>query len=132
MLDDGREFVMCNRSDGLGFDMLKKANIPMLILSTETSSVVEARAAKIKIPVIYGSTDKAKDLTCFCEQNDINMNSVAYIGNDINDLDAMNLVKYKICPADADISIKQISDIVLKTKGGYGIVREVYRIIMTS
>ena len=53
-----------------------------------------------------------------------NINQVAYVGNDINDKNAMETARIKFCPADAHESIKAISDHVLNTKGGDGVIRE--------
>ncbi len=53
------------------------------------------------------------------------MNKVAYVGNDINDFEVMNLVGTTYCPADANQKIKQISHHVLNSKGGEGVVREI-------
>ena len=51
---------------------------------------------------------------------------VIYVGNDINDIEAMKIVGKKICPADAHIRIINISDYVLQAKGGEGVIREIY------
>ena len=58
------------------------------------------------------------------------MQNVAYVGNDINDKEAMETVGITFCPADAHESIKKISDHVLKTKGGHGVIRELLDFII--
>ena len=63
---DGSEQVKCSRADGLAFDVLKKISKPVYILSSEKNNVVQARAKKLEVPVLYGVTDKVaalKDLT---------------------------------------------------------------------
>jgi YrbI family 3-deoxy-D-manno-octulosonate 8-phosphate phosphatase len=60
-----------------------------------------------------------------CQKNNISLDEVAYVGNDINDIEAMKLVGITFCPADAHNSIKKISNHVLKSKGGQGVVREI-------
>lgn len=50
----GRQSVFCNRADGLGVGMLRDAGYPMIIISTETNSVVARRAEKMDIPVLHG------------------------------------------------------------------------------
>ena len=52
------------------------------------------------------------------------MDNVAYVGNDINDKEAMEIVGTSFCPVDANISIKKISDYTLNSKGGHGVIRE--------
>ena len=129
IFQDGAEAVFCNRSDGLAVDILRKAEYKMLILSTETNSVVKARADKLKLEVIHGASDKLKTLTAYCSLNDISMGSVCYLGNDINDLEVMNAAGIKVAPADAYKPILDIADIVTEAKGGYGVVRELAEII---
>ena len=122
----GTETVRVHRGDGLAISLLKKAGYKQLILSTETNPVVTKRAEKLGIPVIQGSANKRDALQRYCQENNIDLQTVLYVGNDINDFEVMNSVKYKICPADAVDSIKEISDIILTTKGGNGVVRELY------
>lgn len=51
--------------------------------------------------------------------------SIAYIGNDINDYEAMRIAGLKIVPQDAYGTVKDIADYVTETKGGHGVIREV-------
>ena len=55
---------------------------------------------------------------------DINLKNVAYVGNDINDKEAMEIVGYSFCQVDEHGSIKEISNHILDTKGGNGVIRE--------
>ena len=91
-----------------------------------TRSVVTKRADKLGIPVIQGSSNKRDALQGYCQENAIDLKTVLYVGNDINDYDVMQCVTYKVCPADAVGSIRDISDIVLKSNGGNGVIRELY------
>jgi YrbI family 3-deoxy-D-manno-octulosonate 8-phosphate phosphatase len=128
--EDGEESVFCNRSDGIGVNILRKSGYKMLILSTETNKVVEARADKLKLPVLYGVDNKKIALSQYCRKNKIKMSEVCYVGNDINDLEVMKIVGFPVCPADAYPEIKGISSYVTKTKGGYGVVRELAELII--
>ena len=65
----------------------------------------------------------------YCKENDIDLKNVAYVGNDINDKEAMEIVETTYCPSDSHESIKAISDYVLKTKGGHGVIRELLDLI---
>ena len=126
----GTETVRVHRGDGLAISLFKKAGYKQLILSTETNPVVSKRAEKLGIPVIQGSTNKRDALQHYCKKNNIDLQTVLYVGNDINDYDVMQLVKHKICPADAVDSIKDISDDILISKGGNGVIRELYDKLM--
>ncbi len=127
--EDGLESVIVNRSDGLAISIIKNLEIKQVILTTETNRIVETRASKLGVPVIKGVQNKKEILEEFCMENHIALESVVYIGNDINDLAAMKEVGYPMCPSDAYDEIKKVSKIVLKTKGGLGVVRELLSVL---
>ena len=107
IFEDGRELIVANRSDGLGVEILKKRGISQIILSTESNDVVRARAKKLNLSVIYACEDKKRVLIEYCKKRGYNLSKVVYVGNDINDLEAMEIVGYPIAPADAHIEIKK-------------------------
>ena len=121
----GNETVQCCRADGLGFNVLKKLDYQLYILSTEKNLLVTARANKLGIPVFQGTDNKTNVLTTMQAEDKIDLNNTMYVGNDLNDFRAMLLCKVKCCPADSHPKIKEIADIVLKTRGGRGVVREI-------
>ncbi|GAA5039113.1 cytidylyltransferase domain-containing protein [Microbacterium fluvii] len=121
---DGRESVRVSRSDGMGVGMLRRAGIPMLILSTEVNPVVRARAEKLRVPVLHGVVDKAAALTEWAAAGGIDLARTAYLGNDVNDLGAMRLVGWPIAVADAHPAVRAAARIVLDRRGGAGAVRE--------
>jgi len=127
---NGHEMVSCSRSDGLAFDLLKKMDKSVYIISTEVNPVVSARANKLRVPVLQGIKNKEKLLKKVTHNESIDFKQVCYIGNDINDYFAMKLCGLKICPADSHVKIKEISDIVLSNNGGNGVVRELIEDIL--
>jgi len=126
----GEEWVSCSRSDGLAFDVLRKLNKPVYILSTEKNLVVSARATKLKVPVLQGVSDKVEALNNLAEKNGYSHKKILYIGNDINDYRVMLSCGYTACPADSHESIKDISAVVLSSCGGKGVVRELLEVVM--
>ena len=126
---NGNEIVRVNRADGLGVSEIKKIGIDQIIISTEKNPVVKKRAQKLQIPCINEADDKAEELKRYCSDNGIELADVIYVGNDINDIDAMNLVGWPMCPADSHDSVKDISKFVFTCKGGEGIVRELIDLI---
>ena len=131
-LQDGTEGILANRADGLAVEGFKKLNIPMTILSTETNPVVEARARKIGLPVIQGAKNKKSVLSKYLKEKAIDPDRVLFLGNDVNDLEAMQLIGWPVCPADAHESIMNISKIVLDKKGGEGVFRALYEYFTQS
>lgn len=121
---DGIESVVCDRSDGMGFEMLRHAGIPTLILSKEKNPVVTARAKKLKVPVMQAVDDKPTALRAYCAKHKFNLKDVLYVGNDLNDVGVMKIVGTSACPSDSHPMVKKISTIKLKKKGGDGAVRE--------
>jgi len=128
-LQDGTEAVFSNRADGLAVNMIKEMGIPQIILSTEENHVVEARARKIGIPAIHGVDDKLNVLRAYCAEHRIDMKNVLYVGNDVNDLEAMKAVGISAAPADAHPAVKNIAKIILNAPGGAGVVRELADIL---
>ena len=126
MDQNGNETVQVNRADGLGVAEIKKLGIQQIIISTEQNSVVSARAHKLDIPCLQGIMNKKDALLSYCQKIDININQAAYVGNDVNDKNAMETVAFTFCPADAHDSIKRISDHVFEKKGGDGVIRELF------
>ncbi len=126
----GNEGVVCNRSDGLAFDALRKLKVPTYILSTEKNKVVNARAKKLKITALYGVDNKSDTVKELADQEGFDLKRVLYVGNDLNDYHAMKLCGYTVCPLDSHIKIKEISSIVLQTKGGEGVAREILEDIL--
>jgi 3-deoxy-D-manno-octulosonate 8-phosphate phosphatase (KDO 8-P phosphatase) len=121
----GNEMVEVSRADGLGIGEIRKLGIQQIILSTETNTVVSARAKKLNLFCLQGVDNKAQALTEYCNEHQISLSHVAYVGNDINDLEVMKLVGVTFCPADAHVSIKKISQYILESKGGEGVSREI-------
>jgi 3-deoxy-D-manno-octulosonate 8-phosphate phosphatase (KDO 8-P phosphatase) len=127
--EDGLESVVLNRSDGLAINIIKNLGIKQIIVTTESNKVVEMRAIKLGIPIIKGTNKKKEGIISFCNENNIRLDKVIYIGNDINDLEIMKVVGYPICPSDAYKEVRKISKIILKSRGGDGVVRELLEYI---
>lgn len=129
--EDGSEYVTVNRGDGYAVRMIKtRLKIPQIILSTEVNSVVLRRAEKLGIPVINNAGDsKKKILEHYLNVNCFKPQKTLYIGNDLNDFDAMMLCGCRCCPCDAESEIKAIAHCVFVSHGGYGVIRELYRIL---
>ena len=127
---NGNEMVQVNRADGLGIAKIKKLGINQIIISTEKNPVVSARASKLGIQCLQAINNKKNALINYCKINDIDLKQVAFVGNDINDKEAMEITGITFCPTDAHESIKAIANYILKTKGGYGVIRELLDFII--
>lgn len=126
---DGREAVLCNRSDGMGLEQLRDRGLPMLVLSKEKNPVVAARCAKLKLACLQAIDDKAPALLDWCRERHIDPEAVIYIGNDTNDLPCFALVGCAVAVADAHPAALAAADMVLTRAGGMGALRELTDLI---
>ena len=126
----GNEWVSVSRADGLGIRLLKESFIDVIILSTEPSKAIEARAKKLGIPSLIGINDKAKKMQEYCIEHHYSLETVMFIGNDINDFSAMKCAAIAVVPSDAHPSVGAIADIHLDTKGGAGVLRELADLLL--
>ncbi|REK85426.1 transferase [Streptomyces inhibens] len=122
---DGREIVAVHRGDGLGIAALRKAELKLLILSTEKNPVVAARARKLQVPVLHGIDRKDLALKQWCEEAGIAPERVLYVGNDVNDLPCFDLVGWPVAVAGAHDVVRGAARAVTATPGGSGAIREI-------
>ncbi|WP_406422692.1 acylneuraminate cytidylyltransferase [Streptomyces sp. NBC_00873] len=122
---DGHETVVVHRGDGMGISRLRKAGVPVLILSSETNPVVSARARKLDIPVIQGVESKDAELRKWYEAEGIDPQRILYAGNDVNDLPCFELVGWPVAVADAHDIVREQARAVTTSRGGHGVVREI-------
>lgn len=122
------ELKKFNTRDGMGFQLLREAEIRTGIITSENTKIVEKRAKKLNADFLYqgkrggGKLSVAKEI---CRQLDITLDEVAYIGDDLNCVELLEAVGVKACPTDADKRVKEIPNIfVTLNKGGKGCVRE--------
>jgi N-acylneuraminate cytidylyltransferase len=127
--EDGREAVLCNRSDGMGLEGLKRRGIPMLVLSKEANEVVRARCRKLGIECLHGVEDKLGALRTWCEQHRLDLRGIVFAGNDINDVECLRAVGCGVAVGDAHADAKNSARIVLSAHGGQGAIRELTEII---
>ena len=128
----GSEAVYCHRGDGWGIARLKEAGVEIVVLSTEQNPVVGARCQKLNIEYVQGSEDKLSALKEMVRQRSLLPPQVAYIGNDLNDLECMQWAGNSFAVADAVTEVKQIAALVTHRAGGRGAVREVCDLILAS
>ncbi|ADI07781.1 transferase [Streptomyces bingchenggensis BCW-1] len=122
---DGRELVAVHRGDGLGIAALRRAELALLILSTEQNPVVAARARKLRVPVLHGIDRKDLALKQWCEEQGIAPERVLYVGNDVNDLPCFGLVGWPVAVAGAHDVVRGAARAVTSTPGGDGAIREI-------
>lgn len=128
---DGDVMKKFNTKDGMGVALLKQSNIKTAIITGENSNAVRKRAEKLGIDDIFlGCKDKVRAAVTLSEKYNVNFDEMAFIGDDINDLELLKKVGYSFSVADAMNSVKKQVHYVTKAKGGEGAVREAIEVII--
>jgi N-acylneuraminate cytidylyltransferase len=121
----GKESVRANRKDGLAVKRLKSLGIKVVIATTEKNSVVQVRADKMKVEVLRGLDNKVEAISEYLIKHSFNWADVWYVGNDINDLGALEKAALSFCPIDASPEVIATAQIVLSRRGGEGLLAEI-------
>lgn len=128
----GEEVVSCCRSDGVGLSMLEDAGIKTVVISSEINGIVVRRCQKLGIPCFHGIKDKVSTVRVWAEQQGLALDSIAFVGNDINDLDVLGIVGFPVAVGDAYSRVKDVAAVVLSRAGGHGAVREIAEMIIKN
>lgn len=121
----GNELKKFNTYDSAGVLFLRQANIAVGIITGENTEIVKRRAEKLKIEHLFlGAQNKLKIVKDLCQQLSITLNEVAYIGDDLNDMELLKNVGLSAAPSSAPSYIKELVHWVLDKKGGEGVFRE--------
>lgn len=130
----GEEMKRFSIRDGMGTERLRKiCNIETGIVTGENSGIVSRRAEKLAITEVHlGIKDKATLVKEIAERLDLQLDEIAFIGDDTNDLEIMKIVGLTACPSDATRFAKEISDIIVESKGGHGAFRDFAEFIIDA
>lgn len=124
--DAGIELKKFNTRDGIAIKKLRENGIITGIITGENTKIVKKRAKKLKLDFLYlGIENKFFALEEICKKYNVSRENILYVGDDINDLEIMQNVGISCCPSDACPEVKQISTYICKSKGGYGVIREI-------
>ena len=122
---DGDVMRKFTTRDSYGVSLCRLANIPILIVSSEKNIIVEKRMKKLNVNLVeLGISNKLKVITSYCNNMNIDISDVAYIGDDMNDYHLLKKVGFFACPGDSYYKIREAANLVLRTSGGDGAFRE--------
>jgi 3-deoxy-D-manno-octulosonate 8-phosphate phosphatase (KDO 8-P phosphatase) len=129
--ETGDELKKFNTRDGMGIKLLQHAGIIVAFITKEKTAIVERRGAKLAVSEVHqGVDDKLAVLRQVVEKYELTLAEVAYIGDDVNDLEVLEAVGFSAAPADAMAAVLNVVDYVGTKKGGEGAVREVADLIL--
>ena len=128
--EKGDEMKKFNTRDGLAFGILKSRGIITGIITGENVELNRRRAAKMRVDELYmGIHDKLSVVKSLAEKYGVMLDEIAYIGDDINDIEVLRNVGLSCCPADAVKSVRGIAGYIARANGGGGVIREVTELI---
>ena len=129
--EKGEELKKFNTRDGKGIEIVRGLGIKTAIITSEETRFAASRAKKLKIDhTLLGVKDKPKAIAQLAKIENINTDEIGYIGDDVNDHEALKLVGFSACPNDAMQENKTVVDYVCKKDGGKGCVREVCDLVI--
>jgi 3-deoxy-D-manno-octulosonate 8-phosphate phosphatase (KDO 8-P phosphatase) len=124
----GDSLLLFNIRDGLGIKLAYLNSVRIIILSGSSCKAITKRMTSLGLDtknINLGVQDKAIFVSNLIKEKVIDKNFTLYIGDDINDLEAMRLVKYKSCPLNAHDRVLETVNYISKFNGGFGAVRDI-------
>jgi len=130
--ENGDTMKKFHARDGMGVSLLKKRNIPTIIVTKEKNDIIKQWAKKMPITELYdGVQDKKSILKVICKNYSVTMEQIAYIGDDINDIELLKEVGFSLCPSDAIEQVTSVCDYVCSKVGGNAAFRELSDLILS-
>jgi 3-deoxy-D-manno-octulosonate 8-phosphate phosphatase (KDO 8-P phosphatase) len=130
--NQGNEFKRFNALDGHGIKMLMEHSIEVAIITGRTSAIVKNRARELGIRHLYqGYADKVSAYQKLMKDLPLNPDEIAYMGDDLPDLEVMIKIGLSITVPNADDQVKQCADWLTSRHGGQGAVREVCNFLLS-
>ena len=131
--ESGDEWKKFNTRDGMGIKLLQRAGIITAIVTQERTKLVARRAEKLTITELHqGVMDKLSLVRDMSARHGLTLSQVAYIGDDINDLETLKAVGFSATPADGMPQVAAAVDYICRKKGGEGAVREIIDMILDA
>ena len=131
---NGEEWKRFHFADIMGLSLARKSGMAIVLMSGENSPLVDRLAAKFSISDVYKECkDKAAALRTFAEKHGLRLQEICFIGDDVNDLPALNIAGLSACPAGcASFDSRSIARWSPNSGGGNGAVREVVDMLLAS
>ncbi len=120
--------------DGMGVERLRQiVNVETGIITGERSASIKKRADKLQIAELHlGIKEKVQVLEEIMVRTSLGPEQIAYIGDDMNDLEIIKTVGLSACPGDSFPAIKKIADFICIARGGQGAFREFAEFIISA
>lgn len=131
--NDGEIFKSFNAKDGLGISIALRSGLQIAIITGRKSGIIHQRASELGIKILReGVHDKAAEFHNLLNELHLSNEEAAYMGDDLNDLPAFNVVGVSFAPCNAANEVIARADVVVDKKGGKGAVRSVIETILKA
>lgn len=129
----GEPFGRFSIYDGMGITIAQECDLKIIVLSGRKSACTEVRYRNLGVDEVYtGVENKKKKLLEISKRLALNLEEIAYIGDDLIDLGAMSIVGFKAAPKNAISFLKRRVDYITKTSGGEGALRELIELVLKA
>lgn len=130
---DGQEWKRFSFADVMGVSLGRKAGLIVALISGEDSPLVDRFALKMGITDIHKNCkEKAEALRRFARQHTLELEEICFMGDDVNDLEALGIVGLSAAPADARPEVLAKAGFVAAHGGGHGAVRDLIDSILSA
>ncbi len=130
---NGEEFKRFSFADVMGVSLARRMGVVVALISGEPSPLVDRYAEKMQIAdVTKDCRDKAAALRQFADRHSLKLSEVCFMGDDINDLEAMRLSGLSAAPANAQAEVLAVAGFRSRCPGGHGAVRELVNALMAA
>jgi 3-deoxy-D-manno-octulosonate 8-phosphate phosphatase (KDO 8-P phosphatase) len=128
---NGEEWKRFCFTDIMGLSLGRRAGFTLALISGEDSPLVDRFAQKLKIKhVVKGCRDKAKALKEFATEAALDLNQICFMGDDINDLPALDIAGFSAAPSNAAADVLRRVNLVTSHAGGNGAARELVEVLL--
>ena len=118
--------------DGMAVSILKRNIIPTVIITKERNQTVKKWSSKMSIDKLFdGIENKENIIPKLCKFYSLSENNIAYIGDDVNDLEILKRIGFSATPKDGNLEVKKIVDYICKNNGGKGVLREICDLVIS-
>ena len=129
---EGEELKRFYLRDGMGIELAMQEGIEIAFITRENTPIVKRRAEKLQLKHLFmGVMDKLPVLQKLTEDLELSADEVAYMGDDVIDLEALNYAGLSAAPSDAEEVVKDKVDYISVSKGGHGAARDLINLILT-
>lgn len=131
--EHGDELKAFHTRDGMALNLARHAGLKLAFVTGETSTIAKARGTKLGVDtIVLSARRKGETVESLMSEHGLDRDAVAYVGDDLLDIPALERVGLAVAVADAAPEVKAAAHLVTRTPGGHGAVREIVELILRS